>query len=250
MPMRFLSTMALAGCLLATSDARAGVQFFVNDPAGFAAATASRGLLGGEDWSSGDGLLQTVTDPLLPGVAKGPFPNGVNPATGMSVQSNTLGSVGTTTSPGGHLAFAPQGFVGESGNVQPSDQLSANQNDDGFDMLFGNGAVEQPVAVALSPMFYRTEGGLNDSGTISVRVFDETGTQLGTSSVPNVVDVLETSYLGIVATDLDVIGRINLWAAPDAVAGADNILVYGAPEPGAALAGAIALATLIRMRMR
>jgi hypothetical protein len=237
------------GTLLAISDARAGVQFFVNDPAGFAAATASLGLLGSEDWSSGSGDLQTVDDPLLPGVANGPFPNGVNPATGMSVQSNTLGAVGITPSPGGNLAFAPQGFAGESGNVQPSDQLSANQNDDGFDMIFGHGAVAAPVAVSLSPMFYRTQGTEN-AGTIAVRVFDETGTQLGTSSVPNVVDVLEDSFLGIVATDADVIGRINLWAAANAVAGADNIFVYAAPEPGALLAGAAALAVLATLRRR
>jgi len=237
------------GTLLSISDARAGVEFFVNDPAGFAAATASLGLLGSEDWSSGSGDLQTVTDPLLPGVAKGPFPNGVNPATGMSVQSNTLGAVGTSPSPGGNLAFAPQGFVGESGNVQPSDQLSANQNDDGFDMIFGNGEVAEPTAVSLSPMFYRTSG-LENAGTIAVRVFDETGTQLGTSSVPNVADVLETSFLGIVATDADRIGRVNLWTAPNAVAGADNIFVYQAPEPSAALASVIALTALVGLRKR
>ena len=238
----------LFGCWTAAPDAQAGVLFFVNDPAGFAAATASFAVLGSEDWSSGAATgLQAISDPLQPGVAKSVFPHGVEASTGMTVQSNTLGNAGTTAAPGGNLAFAPQGYVGASGNVQASDQLSALTNGHGFDMIFGGAGVEQPDAVSFSPMFYRTTAP-NDSGTISVRVFGMGGAQLGTTSVANVVDVSEASFLGVIATESDVIGRVNLWAASNAVAGADEIVVLAAPEPGAAGAGAVSLAALLVAR--
>ncbi|RIL06140.1 MAG: hypothetical protein DCC71_07965, partial [Proteobacteria bacterium] len=237
---------ALAGLLwiAATAPAHAGVVFFVDDEPGFAAATASHVLLGSEDWSSaGAAPAAIVSDPVLPGVANGPFPNGVAAATGMTVQSNSLGGEAATPAPGGGLFYAPAGFTGVSGNAQPSNQLSSNVTGSSFDLLFAAAAGAAPSAIALSPMFYRITGD-SSTGTIAVQVFASGGALLGETSVPDVADVSESSFLGVVVTAPDALGRINLWAGATAVAGADNVDVYAAPEPGAAAAAAVALAAL------
>jgi len=93
--------LALSLCLLLGSGtAAATVQVFVDDPAGFAAATAGHSLLGVEDWSSaGDAPMQAIAAPLQPCVPNGPFPHGTNPATGLTVVANQNGADGATVVP-------------------------------------------------------------------------------------------------------------------------------------------------------
>lgn len=237
---------------LPARDAQGGVVFYVDDPAGFAAATASHVLLGSEDWSSaGDAPQAAVTDPLEPGVAKGPFPNGVAAATGMTVQSNSLGNAATTLAPGGNLFYAPAGFVGVSGAAQVSNQLSSNVNGSSFDMIFADVGDATPAAVSFSPMFYRTSGASN-SATLSIKVFGTSGIQIGSTTVPGVADVSEASFVGVVTTPPDVLGRVNVWATLNDVAGADNIDVLSVPEagPAGALAAIAAIVGLRRARRR
>lgn len=245
---RIVLVMSLCWTLLfASGTARAGVLFFVNDPVGFATATTSLDFLGLENWSSaGNANSASVLDPVRPGIANGVFPNGTNVATGITVQSNSLGSAATVPAPGSNMFFAPAGFVGVSGAAQQSNQLSANTNGNSFDVLFADVGASVPAAVSLSPMFYRTNGPI-DSGTIAVQVYDDSNGLLGTTSVANVADVSEASFLGIVATGGDVLGRVNLWAGMIAVPGADNIRVHAVPEPGT-LGALAALTTLITLR--
>jgi MYXO-CTERM domain-containing protein len=57
------------------------------------------------------------------------------------------------------------------------------------------------------------------------------------------VDVLEDSFLGLVGEPGEI-RRVNLWIAIDTVPGADNIVVYEVPEPGAATGAGVALLAL------
>ena len=241
---------ALVLCAMAPTGARADVVFFVNDAPGFAAAAAGLTLLGSEDWSSAGQVLATlVGEPLVAGIPNGVFANGVAAATGLTVQSNTLGLHAANPNPGGGLFFAPAGFSGLSGDMQPSNQLSANGQGSGFDLIFSAAPGGAPVAVALSPMYYRIATPGADSGDVDVAVFDDANALLGTVVVADVADVLEDAFLGIVLTDGDVLGRVNLWAGVSATTGADNLFVYTVPEPAAG-AGAVAVCALALLRAR
>lgn len=246
-PTPALPALGVALALLAASaPASAAVQFFVNDPGGFEATIADRILMGVEDWSSAGNAPPGVVDaPLLPGVSNGPFPQGTSPASGMAVLPNANGANGAVLLPGELLYFAPAGIPGVSGNFQPSNQLSANFNDEAFHMVFSDVAGKVPSAVSFTPLFYRTNG-LANSGVITVTVYDEANALTGSTTVPNVVDSLETSFLGILGAPAEI-RRVNLWAGGTAVAGADNIRVF-APEPMAG--GVAALAALAALGSR
>jgi len=209
----------------------ASVVFF-STPAEFATVLDSLTLMGTEDWSSAsDAPAQLIDDPLLPGVAKGPFPNGSSVDAGVTVQSNSLGD-NPTNAPGGSLMYyAPAGFVGWSGNVQPSEQLGASFGGHGFDLILSEVGGNTPVAVEFSPMFYLLNGFTN-SASVTIRVFSPSNGFLGSTTVPNVEDCLEDAYVGILTTDGDSLGRVNIWATSTDVSGADNIAVYsGTPVP-------------------
>jgi hypothetical protein len=91
-------------------------------------------------------------------------------------------------------------------------------------------------------MYYRTTSASN-TGTVEVEVYDGGNALGGSTTVSNVPDALETSFLGIVAHPGDI-RRVNLWTDGNSVAGADNIHVYWVPEPAAGGAAGAALATL------
>ena len=221
--------------------------FFVNDPGGFAAAVASLTAMGSEDWSSAANAPATpVVEPLLPGVANPPFPHGTNPATGLIAQSNTLGGAASTPSPGAGLFYAPAGFQGVSGAAQPSEQLSANTIPSSFDLFFATAGGTVPHAVQMSPMYYQVVGP-SPSATLTVQAYDSGSVLLGSTAVPNVADTSESAFLGVVATAGSTLRRVNLWAGSTDVAGADNITVYGAPEPPSA-GGVAALGALAGLR--
>jgi hypothetical protein len=206
--------------------ARAGVTF--HNLSAFNAAVAGMSFRGVEDWASATGVsAATVSDPLLPSVLNGPFPTGSKPAVGIRAQSNSLGNNPANPSPGGGMFYGPAGYLGVSGNAQPTKQLSAAQQNHGFDLILTNLAGLLPRAVSLSPMYYRI--GPNNTATLTVRVYNQANQLLGSTTVAGVQDCLENAYVGIVATGYDTIGRINVWATAQDVAGADNIRVYDAP---------------------
>ncbi len=228
--------------MLAGGRADAGVIFYftTND---FASAASSLILSGTEDWSSaGNAPATSLSDPLSPGVPNGPFANGSSVGAGVQVQSNALGDNPTNTAPGHGLYYAPAGFVGVSGNVQPSDQVSANAPNDGFDMIFQSPGGSTPKAVTFSPMYYELGGGGGDAGylpnvsgsaDLTIRVYNQNNAFLGSATVSNVQDCLENAYLGITTTGGDTLGRVNVWATSTDTSGADNIAVYAdaAPSP-------------------
>lgn len=214
------------------SEADAGVNFHTTSNT-FNSAVSSLVFRGVENWSSaGNAPYAAVSNPLSPGVAKGPFPSGTAVAVGIQVQSNSLGNNPTNVASGAGMFYAPSGFVGNSGNAQPSNQLSGTKTNESFDIIFNTIGQNLPRAVALSAMYY--QGGLNSTGTLTIRVYNQANTLLGTTTVPNVPDCLETGYIGIVTTGSDTLGRVNIWASPTDVPGADNILVYGG-APAAAM---------------
>jgi hypothetical protein len=150
----------------------------------------------------------------------------------VQVQSNFLGDNPTNTAPGDGLYYPPTGFVGASRNVQPSDQVSAGFQNDGFDMIVLTNDGSIPRVVSSSPMFYRlTHGGSEGGGGINptnltIRVYSQANVLLGSKTGSNVPDCLEDADLGIITRGCDTLGRVNVWAKRTAISGADNISVY------------------------
>lgn len=248
-PARLLLFAAVAAS--APAPASAELQFFVNDPDGFATAVEDLTASGVEDWSSGQGATAALPAPLQPGVANGPFPNGTNPAIGLTLQINTGGANASVPTPGGELVFAPAGTPGVSGTAQPSNQVSANLNATSVDMVFADVGGQVPVAVSFSPMWYRTNptGGASNFGVVEVEVWGPGNGFEDSTTVTNVPDVLESKFVGI-RGEPGAIRRVNLWSLGVGVAGADNIRVYVAPEPAAGAAGIAAVAALAALRRR
>jgi hypothetical protein len=214
----------LLALLLSAGPLVAGVVFHETAEA-FDAAMGTFTLMGREDWSSaGNAAATVVNSPLAPGVANGPFPNGTTVASGIRVQSNSLGPNGATPAPGTNLYYAPAGFRGVSGNIQPSNQLSTNWDNDSFDIVFSAVNGKSPKAVSFSPMFYRI--GANTTATLTIKVYNQADGLLGTVTVPDVADCLEDAYIGILMTGADTLGRVNIWATATDVVGADNIEVF------------------------
>lgn len=226
-----LSLVALVALGFSAGSALAGVEFHTNSTA-FGAAASSFSLMGTENWSSaGNAAEAAVADPLAPGVANGPFPNGSSVAAGVRVQSNILGNTATNASPGnGALFYTPTGFTGASGNKQPSNQVTVNFANESMDVIFSAVAGSTPRAVSLTPLFFRL--GLNNSATVTIQVYNQTNAFLGSTMVSNVQDCLETAYLGITTTGSDSLGRINLWATSTDIVGVDNLSVYGSAGVG------------------
>lgn len=245
-----LDVVALALLCSTATTVHAGVVFYATRQAFDAATSSGYVAMGVEDWSSaGNAGIASVGEPLRPGIASGVFPHGTNPATGLTVQSNSHVTSGNSVAPGAGLFYAPTGFTGLSGNQQPSNQLSANATGASFDMLFASVGDATPSALAFTPTYYRLA--TSNTGTITVKVFDESNGLLGTTTVPNVEDALEDAFLGIQTTDGDLLGRVNVWAGAIDTAGADDITVYAVPESSetaSGLAALLALAVGARMR--
>ena len=223
------SLVALSVLLLSSASASA-LTFFIDDVAGFNAATSGLIFAGIEDFESstlGPNLATSFLDPLAPGVANGPFPTGTNPATGLTVKSNTLGGMPSITSPGANLATASAGFFGT-----PTDQVSTSNPDASFDMIFG---LPNTFAVSFTPLVFDFDASGND-GIAQLRVFDSSNNLIG--SLDNIAIAgftNPTTFIGIVAMPGEDIGRINLFATSDndIYTGADNISVYLTPIPAA-----------------
>lgn len=227
-PLLITRTLVILSAMVATA-ANAGVNFYTTSNS-FNSALGGLVFRGGENWSSATNTqIALVSDPLLPGVPKAPFPNGSSVAAGIQVQSNSLDGNPTNTAPGNGMAHAPAGYVGLSGNAQPSAQISGNLPGDSFDMIFLTNGASVVRAVAFTPTYYR--GGVSNSANLTIRAYNQTNALIGVTTVSNVQDCLENAYIGIIATGGDVLKRVNIWAAATDATGADNILVYGTPAP-------------------
>jgi hypothetical protein len=228
-----LSWTLFAG-LAGTDSAEAAVLFFIDDQAGFDAASGGLMFAGIEDWESSSlaaGMIVGFPDVLQPGIANGPFPNGTDPATGLTVQSNTLGGNPINLAPRGArgLATASVGYFGT-----PTDQVSTGfcqqvsgvcGAGDSFDMRFG---LPSTSAVSFVPLVFDVSGSGN-AGTAAIRVFDTNNVLIGTSPNVSVSGYTNpTTLVGVVATAGDDIGRINIFATSvnDSFAGADDIRVF------------------------
>jgi len=172
--------------------------------------------------------IALVNDPLAPGVANGPFPSGTNPATGLTVQSNTLGGSAATPSPrgAGGLVTASAGYLST-----PNDQISNNQPGDSFDMIFALPMGAGVRAVSFIPLFFPDTG--FTTGTITIQVYGPLNVLLSSTTITGVDYVTASSFVGIVATGADTIARINLWdgSTISNYQGADNIEVYSDLDP-------------------
>ncbi len=225
-----VSITALAALHFSVGTGLAGVEFQTTLPA-FTSAAAAFSLMGTENWSSaGNASAIAINDPLAPGVANGPFAAGTSVASGIRVQSNALGEGATNTMPGGGLFFSPTNFTGNSGNKQPSNQVSGNLQNESVDIIFSSVAGKAPRAVSLVPTFYRL--GNSNAGTVTIQVYNQTNALIGSNIVANVQDALENAFIGITTTGSDVLGRVSLWASTSDAVGADNISVYGSESGG------------------
>lgn len=228
-------TVAIAGL---SQNALAGVTVYTTQTA-FNTALSASGLtlMGTEAWNAAGGVT-FLNDPLAPGFANGPFPTGTPLGMGMTVQSNTLGSSPSTTSPRGAngLIWYPAGSAGVSGNLQPSDQLSPNNAGDSFDMLFTTVAGTSPRMIDFTPTYYRILS-LNNTATLNVQIYDAGGAFVFSELIGNVADCLESAYRGFQFTGSTTLGRINVSVLTAVgqpaldTASADNIRLYGSPVP-------------------
>ena len=136
-----VSGLSLGFALFVAPSTEASAITFANAAAFNAQVTAdSLAFLGKEDFESSTlapNNILAFADPLSPGVPHNPFPNGTNATMGMTVQSNTLGGNPINPSPAGStgLATASVGYLGT-----PSDQVSNNNSNGSFDLIFSPGA--------------------------------------------------------------------------------------------------------------
>jgi len=242
-----------AAALLPLAASNAAVVFFPGNAPDFNAAVTGLPILGTENWEESTlapNSIATPNDPLSPGVANTNFPTGTNLAAGVRAQSNTLGGSAATLSPLGAfgLATASAGFAGT-----PSDQVSPNNFNQSFDLIF-NPAAGSASAVSLSALYFDSAATSSTStpGSVVISVYDLSNVLLGTQTLTN-VDYSQTDYIGIQATGASRIGRINLFASTNSAAstaGADDIVVYGSvPEPAsAATLGFVLLLGCLRRR--
>jgi hypothetical protein len=247
----FLVSSGILAAIGFAQPVKAAVSFFVDNPGGFNTAIGGLVLRGTETWEQSTlaaNNITTFSDPLAPGVLNGPFPTGSTAAAGITAQANTLGANAVTPSPAGAngLATASVGFVGS-----PSDQLSPNSFNVSFDLIV-NPAGNYAGAVRLSPLYFSSVATSSTStpGTVIITVYDPSNNLLGTQTVTN-VDYSQTDFVGIVATAGSNIRRINLFASTNAAtstAGADDISVYGVPEPSGMALLSLGAALVLRRK--
>lgn len=220
---------AFVALLCFAQSSPAAVVFYVNDQAGFNAATASFNLAGTENFEGSNlapGTGLPLDDPLVPNTANGPFPSGTQASAGVSVRSNTLGGNPTSLSPHGAfgLSTASAGYAGT-----PSDQVSNNYQADSFDLTFAPSNGQYVRAVGMVPLYFDSSAttATSHSGGLEIRVYAANQTTLlGTQTINN-VNYSGSSFIGVVSSGGDVIGRINIWDL-DAVnhwQGADDVSV-------------------------
>ena len=218
--------------MLALPVAAMGQATYYGSPAAFAAATAGYSQIGGvedfEETPPGAGILG-FDDPLVQGVANGPFPAGI--IENLEVQCNQGGINPVAPFPRGvggtGLVFVELG----SGFGEVSDLVIANTFVDSLDIL----TPDAPMAMDFDMVT------LLGGTTGQLVVFDTNNVQIGLFAVgvsaPGV-------YGGIVSTV--PIGRINVFDTGGGAEGFDNVAQY-VPEPASLL---LVVAGLVALRRR
>ncbi len=197
---------------------------FYDNAAVFAAATSTLIPAGTEDFDSAvyppEDSGGTVADPLAPGIPNGAMPAGTNPATGLTVQSNTLGTAaGTSLSPRGSdglFIFAPLP------GVLTSELLLVQQPRDSLDLRFSL-PNKDITAVSFNPGYF---AGVDDPVPVRARVFGNSGL-IGDFTLQGVKTSNDGSFLGFVAPAGESITRINLSTTDtSSVLCVDNVTVF------------------------
>lgn len=220
---------ACVGVWASTSDASAAV-IFVDTQAAFTTSVAGLINQGTEDFESSTlapNSIVAFTDPLAPGVANAPFPNGTLIALGLTIQSNNLGGAPATVSAGGWLATASAGYAST-----PTNQVSSNNLGHSFDMIFGLG---NTTAVSFNPLVFDANA-TNGPGTLQIRVFDHANNLIASQDgIAAAAYGNPTTFIGVVAGPAETIGRVNVFGTGNIqgggvieYTGADNITVYTA----------------------
>lgn len=209
--------------VLGAVDVRA--DLFTTSPSTFASSVSGLYSAGVEDFetATGNGL---VDDPLSPGVGNGAMPSGTRLATGLTIQSNTLGAAaGETLSPQGSVGLGV--YVASLGFT--SKILSVGNAPNSLDLLFSLPG-QNVTAVGLNP----NASDFNFAGgpvAVTARVYGASGL-LGTFTLPAVGPNTAGSFIGIVAPSGQVITRINLSTSVAGMfVGVDNIAVHTLEPP-------------------
>lgn len=222
-------------------------------------ATDGLSLVGTEDFESStlaDNMTSLISDPLMPGVANGPFTSGALASPGIRIQSNTNIDGGASLSVrGGNSLFTnSDGYRGGT-----SDIVGTAVGTDSLDILMPFGLGAGVRAVSLHPLFV---GFINGIGfptlntSLDIKVFDTTNLLIG--SFQFTTNNTNTNFLGLVTTGGENIGRINIdnfTFDDDMSLAVDNISVFTTssvppvvmPEPGFMLLTAL-LAMFICLR--
>lgn len=198
--------------LFCAVPAQAGVIFYENDMAGFNTAVASYTYLGTEDFEEStllDGESVAFLGPLSQTSTTSPYPNGILQPIVVTPSSDDLAALNDTSSIVSTAVVAHAAAATLDWTFNASDHI---------------------VAVGLNPI---TTSGNNTTKKNTVSVFDTSGALLDSRTVDS--NDAGSFYLGIVATGVSRIGRINFHGASSTGAetgeGGDNAALYSSPIP-------------------
>lgn len=219
-----------------------GVMFF-DDQNAFRSMAAAHGkfLKGIEDFeesSLAPAGVAALNDPLVAGVANGPFLNGITGLSNLRIQSNTGGANSSQVAPAGAngLATASAGF----GGIVTSDIVVSNTFVNGLDLIFDS----NKTAVGGNPI------SVFSAGSIRVDVYDTFNNLIGTTNTFGTNG--GTTFFGVVSNV--AIGRINLWGNEPGVSqaeGLDNIEAWEVvPEPASMVALSLGALALMKRRRK
>ncbi|MCH8344630.1 MAG: PEP-CTERM sorting domain-containing protein [Planctomycetes bacterium] len=248
---RMTMTMGAVAAAAITGMADAAIIFFL-DEALFDQALADAGKIskGIEDFEQAliappPSNVAILNDPLNINNLQGAF----NPGDfidNLTFQANTNGTPnindpgvnGLNPRGASGLVLFGAGFFG-SANVG----LTPNFTNDSFDILSGLPAGDNHTALGMN-VFNFTESPF----PLEVRVFDKSEQQIGLISIQT---DLSGSFLGILATGGETIGRVNLWSPDAFLEGVYDVQTYIIPAPSAlALVGLAGLFGVRRRRRR
>lgn len=220
-----------------------GVLFF-NDQGTFRQMAVAHGKImkGIEDFEEsvlGPAAVAGLNDPLMAGVANGPFLNGLTGLNNLVIQSNMGGANSAQLNPRGvgGIVTASAGF----GGVVASDIVLANTFVDSIDLIF----TSPKTAIGGNPL------SLFNAGNLRVDVYDTFNNLIGTGNTFGTNG--GTTFLGVLSMG-PAIGRINLFgnvAGVTQAEGLDNIEAWEmVPEPGTMAALSLGALALIKRRRR
>lgn len=241
----FISIIAAAFAVTAVLPAARGHQIIVIEDAAsdqqFASAVQGFTFLGSEEFAgsildpSAEQDLGTHT--LAPGTSAPSFPGGADPTLGLTFQSNSLGSLPLTPSPGGSL-YASGSAVGGAGMIRIGPEATSHSLDIFFDPPDFRGLVRGVAFTVFQ------EGG----GDAVVRIYNSDNVELASTMVEG-LGLEETKRVGLIAPEGETIFRVSYWV-PDGYGDVGELELYAIPEPAAYSLALAALSGLFLLRRR